>query len=213
MASVVTQNILSLGVPVANSMAKNAYRAVFTLNNINMNAVNSIQISTYQNNEHVCNILKSIDNKVSNMLSRLNYRLDVSLINQLQNGKNTSEDNELNDNVDKTWENISKISTIISIINGVWGIHNIAKSIFSSILKNSDNYTPPQKTIDLNSFPGKIICMCNCNCGSAVSDRPSNNNMTDVLDGVKTTAKAAWSLLKTGATVVGLLKAGTKIAG
>ena len=81
MASVVIQNILSLGTPFANNITKNAYRAVFTLNNINMSVVNSMQISDSQHDaERVCNILENIDNRLSYILSQYNSKSNIGSI-------------------------------------------------------------------------------------------------------------------------------------
>lgn len=214
LASVVIQNILSLGTPFANNITKNAYRAVFTLNNINMSVVNSVKISKSEYySEYVCNTLESIDRKLSKISNLYIGKPNIDFVNPAHPTSDVSDESNLDEEKNKLWDNISKVSTITSIANDVWGILGIFKKVFDKFLNKNPFSAKTTQTIDLDSIPGKIICMCNCNCGSAVSDRPINNNMTDVLDGVKTTAKAAWSLLKTGATVVGLLKAGTKVAG
>lgn len=213
MASVVTQNILSLGAPVVNSMNKKAYKTMFTLNSVNMNANNSIYANTLNTSEQIYAILESIDNKLLNLIGKLNDRVyfesETQLLSDIDFNKNNGEPSNKN----TFWDDLQKINSVLSFANGTWNLSSAVKKVFDKFLNQNSSSAQTTQTIDLDSIPGKIICMCNCNCGGGVSSRQGGNSMTDVLDGVKTTAKATWNLLKTGTTVVGLLKAGTKVAG
>ena len=212
MESIVVQNILSLGNSSMNGITQN--RVLFAISNVNMNARNSVDTNTVSNYlEHIGVILENIDTKVFDIINRLKDRTyikpETHVLTETKSNKNDSDGEDEN----RFWGDISNFNAILSSVNGIVELFTTFKEIADSYFGRRNNGEQSTQTIDLDSIPGKIICMCNCNCGGGVSSRQGGNSMTDVLDGVKTTAKATWNLLKTGTTVVGLLKAGTKVAG